>query len=292
MLSSEEMDQFNAFINDISPQHPQLASSLNQSIKQSFSVSVFKKECPKVIQPKSTNFLDFDPIEIARQLTLIDQDLLLSICPTDLIPRNSSTIRSKPVMSYVTHFNKIASSIATLVLLLPTLSERVSYLKHIIRVLQECIEINNFGSSMALMAAISSAPIYRLKNTWTKFNSKHTKSQVLHQQQKDLLSPNSSYGKLREQASKDDTPQIPYLGMIMSDITIFTDLIPTFLSTGAWNFDKMEKVVSVIKDFMRVRKWRYNFSEVPIIKNFILGMTEMNTDQQYARSLVIEPRAS
>uniref|UniRef100_A0A6B2LAW8 Ras-GEF domain-containing protein n=1 Tax=Arcella intermedia TaxID=1963864 RepID=A0A6B2LAW8_9EUKA len=237
--------------------------------------------------------MDFDPLEIARQLTLIDQELLLSIFPNHLLSKISNSGQyCKSVTDYCNHFNKINAGFTSLFLETSNINERVLFLKHMIKVIHECVGLRNFGSAMSLLAAITSSPIYRLKHTWAKFSSKHPKSYHLHQQQTELLTPTNSYARLREKCDSFNGPQLVYLGMYLTDLTFLEDGNLTYLTPGVWNFAKIESIAAVLKNFMKIRKFRFNFSEVPVIKNFLLDLKTMTDREHYQRSLEIEPRGS
>jgi len=63
--------------------------------------------------------------------------------------------------------------VATKILEPEQLSERVNVLRYFLEVGQRCYELHNFNTVTAIMAALESTPVHRMRKTWDAFARKH-----------------------------------------------------------------------------------------------------------------------
>lgn len=125
------------------------------------------------ILPKSLKrftLLDIDPMEVARQLTLLEMDIFLKIQPVELMKqewsrKNTSSlavnVRAMSAMS-----TKITGWVICTILQEADLKRRSFVLKYFIKVGDRCLTLNNFHTLMAIQSAFNSSTISRLKKTW------------------------------------------------------------------------------------------------------------------------------
>lgn len=118
--------------------------------------------------PNPHDFLSFHPKEVAQQLCIIDQTVFRSITPEECLNQkwNTQKDEAKHIVTMITRFNKFSDFIICKILSYDTLKERVRCLKHILKILVVLRQLNNFNSCQAIMAGLTSAPIFRLKITW------------------------------------------------------------------------------------------------------------------------------
>ncbi|XP_036859392.1 ral guanine nucleotide dissociation stimulator-like 3 isoform X10 [Manis javanica] len=125
--------------------------------------------------PESPELLDFNEDEVAEQLTLMDVELFSRVRPCECLGSVWSQ-RDRPgaagivptVRATVTQFNAVTGCVLGSVLGAPGLAaqQRAQRLEKWIRIAQRCRELRNFSSLRAILSALQSHPIYRLKSSW------------------------------------------------------------------------------------------------------------------------------
>ncbi|ELK17815.1 Ral guanine nucleotide dissociation stimulator-like 3, partial [Pteropus alecto] len=124
--------------------------------------------------------LDFGVDEVAEQLTLMDVELFSRVRPCECLGSVWSQ-RDRPgaagicptVRATVTQFNTVTGCVLGSVLGAPGLAapQRAQRLEKWIRIAQRCRELRNFSSLRAILSALQSNPIYRLKSSWAAVSS-------------------------------------------------------------------------------------------------------------------------
>nr|KAF6349947.1 ral guanine nucleotide dissociation stimulator like 3 [Myotis myotis] len=119
--------------------------------------------------------LDFSVDQVAEQLTLMDVELFSRVRPCECLGSVWSQ-RDRPgaagiaptVRATVTQFNLVTGCVLGSVLGAPGLAapQRAQRLEKWIRIAQRCRELRNFSSLRAILSALQSNPIYRLKSSW------------------------------------------------------------------------------------------------------------------------------
>jgi len=142
--------------------------------KESFKKRSFSTKAPTPIIPKTEKFSDFDPLEVARQLCLLESSIFQVIHPKELL--NQSWIKAKDVAPTIVKltkaFNDLAAWINTEIVNQPHERERIKVIKKFIQIMLYCRDFNNFNSVFEISAALEKSPIYRLKQSWEKLEKK------------------------------------------------------------------------------------------------------------------------
>lgn len=128
---------------------------------------------PKSIIPTVTSNLtlvDMDPIEIARQITLIEFEVFKAISPTQClnqawIKQNKQDI-APDVLKMIRFSNDISAWVYTEILKRDTPKDRADAIKIFIRIAQHLFDIRNFNGVFEILAGFSSSAVDRLKKTW------------------------------------------------------------------------------------------------------------------------------
>ncbi|XP_060001065.1 ral guanine nucleotide dissociation stimulator-like 3 isoform X7 [Lagenorhynchus albirostris] len=119
--------------------------------------------------------LDFSVDDVAEQLTLMDAELFSRVRPFECLgsvwsqrDRPGATGTASTVRATVTQFNTVTGCVLGSVLGSPGLAapQRAQRLEKWIRIAQRCRELRNFSSLRAILSALQSNPIYRLKRSW------------------------------------------------------------------------------------------------------------------------------
>ena len=125
--------------------------------------------------------------------------------------------------------------------------DRDKYILKFIKVMRHLRKLNNFNSYWALSAALVSAPICRLE--WQKQITEGVKEYLA------LIDSSGSFRMYRQVLADTQPPCIPYIGLILSDLTFIHVGNPDFLPNGAVNFAKRWQQYRILKDMKRFRKW-------------------------------------
>jgi son of sevenless-like protein len=96
---------------------------------------------PSVISPKSNaHFIDFDPVEVARQLTLIESGLYRAIMPFECLGQawsKKNRLEAAPaIVAMIKRFNLVSTWVCTEVVKCEKLDKRVKMLKNFIKIAQ------------------------------------------------------------------------------------------------------------------------------------------------------------
>uniref|UniRef100_G1Q1Q1 Ras-GEF domain-containing protein n=1 Tax=Myotis lucifugus TaxID=59463 RepID=G1Q1Q1_MYOLU len=130
-----------------------------------------------LIREEKLNILAFPPRLVAEQLTAMDVELFKKVLPHQCLGSIWSQ-RAKPgkehvastVIATVRQFCHVATCVITTCLWDPSMMarDRAKVVAHWIKVAKECRSLRNFSSLHAILAALQSVAMYRLKKTWGK----------------------------------------------------------------------------------------------------------------------------
>ncbi|XP_036702042.1 ral guanine nucleotide dissociation stimulator-like 3 isoform X4 [Balaenoptera musculus] len=195
--------------------------------------------------------LDFSVDDVAEQLTLMDAELFSRVRPFECLgsvwsqrDRPGATGTAATVRATVTQFNTVTGCVLGSVLGSPGLAapQRAQRLEKWIRIAQRCRELRNFSSLRAILSALQSNPIYRLKRSWGAVSREPLStfrklSQIFsdennHLSSREILSQeeateeNAPPGSL---PSKPPPGPIPYLGTFLTDLVMLDTALPDML---------------------------------------------------------------
>lgn len=184
--------------------------------------------------------LQFHPIIIAYQLTLIDYTIFRNI-PQEAILSHSPKTPHPSIVASTDFFNYLTRLIEHAILLQQDASGRAQHMNHWIKVAGKCYELKNYQTLKAVISALGTPPIQRLKRSWSFIPKK---SMNLLEELGELMSEASNYGKYRTRLglSQDEQqqqslsgnsstsssakrknsfskPTVPFLGIFIHDMT-------------------------------------------------------------------------
>ncbi|PWN26071.1 hypothetical protein BDZ90DRAFT_233656 [Jaminaea rosea] len=253
---------------------------------------------PPTILPKSLRkikFLDIDPIEMARQLTLLDHKLYCKIKPVECLgkawSKPDSDLHAKGIKDTISTSNRITGWVAEAILVQDDLKKRAAWIKHFIAIADACRSLNNFSTMTAIVSGLNSAPVYRLKRTWDSVNQRYV---ALHENVNRIMQSSKNFSDYREMIHKLQPPCVPFLGVYLTDLTFIEDGNSDRLKNDERliNFGKRQKTAEVIREIMIYQSTPYNLTPVAGIQRFIEdNLVESRGDTElYQQSLSIEPR--
>jgi hypothetical protein len=255
------------------------------------------KEAPPPILPKNLNylrFLDIDPLEIARQLTIMESKTYTQIQPIECLNKAWSERENSPavnVKAMIEFSNKTTGWVATAILRENDLKRRCNVLKHFILVADKCYSLNNFNTVMSILAGFNSSPIHRLKRTWEQLSKKIND---IFENLERVINPQKNYAQYRENLHSVNPPCVPFLGVYLTDLTFIEDGNTNNLKSNnkLINFSKQTKTAEVIREIQQYQNQPYNLNPVKEVCDFILKCLNETVDETtlYDMSLILEPR--
>ena len=155
------------------------------------------------------------PLEMARQLALVDHALYRSIQPNELLHMNwtkSATKKQKSpnVLNMIGQFNQLGQWVVSAVITTYDATERTRLLQFIIRVAYESYKLHNLNSAMAIVSGLRNSNVIRLKSTW---NGLPSESWDMWEEVTEKFVLNDNFASLRAIAKTTQPPLIPYLGV-------------------------------------------------------------------------------
>ncbi|KCV69599.1 hypothetical protein H696_04019 [Fonticula alba] len=154
-------------------------------------------------------------------------------------------LRDAPNIHALTlRFNRTAGWVKTLILGVPDAQKRAEVLERFILIAERCFRLNNFHATMAMVSAINSSSIRRLRNTWALVSQRART--ILSDLQK-IVHTERSYATYRRLLHTAHPPRVPYFGVYQSDLTFIEDGNPDLIpGTALVNFSKRRRLAQVI----------------------------------------------
>ncbi|TID15627.1 ras guanine-nucleotide exchange protein-like protein [Venturia nashicola] len=299
---------------------PRLVSSLG---KTSTSVTVFSDAtipAPNVSKSQLSalrmsrtggppcSILDFDPLELARQFTIIESRIFCSIGPGELLGlewTKKGDSRAVNVRAMSTLSTDLTNLVADSILQLEEAKKRAVIIKQWVKISMKCLELNNYDSLMAIICSLNSSMVLRLKKTW-ELVSLRTKGRL--EELKSIVDVGKNYAVLRTRLQGHVAPCIPFVGIYLTDLTFVdvgnqttrqlpgSEINGTGTARSVINFDKHTKTAKIIGQLQRFQV-PYRLAAVPEMQDWMeASISRVRNSEQadvqtfYRRSLMLEPR--
>ncbi|KAJ8357357.1 hypothetical protein SKAU_G00201510 [Synaphobranchus kaupii] len=230
------------------------------------------------------DFLSFEADLVAEQLTYMDSALFKKVIPHQCLgsiwsqrDRKQRKKQAAPtIRATVTQFNAVTACVVSTVLHRRRLRphQRARVIQGWIDIAQECRIRKNFSSLRAIISALQSNPLYRLKKAWACV---HKDSIQTFEELSDIFSDHNNHLTSRELLMREGTSKfaslescakelqkrthkrlqlqkdmgamqgtIPYLGTFLTDLTMLDTALPDLVEGGLINFEKRRREFEVI----------------------------------------------
>nr|XP_046188100.1 rap guanine nucleotide exchange factor 1-like isoform X6 [Oncorhynchus gorbuscha] len=227
---------------------------------------------------------DFRSHEIADQLTLLDAELFYKIeIPEVLLwAKEQNEEKSPNLTQFTEHFNNMSYWVRSLIIQQEKGQDREKLLLKFIKIMKHLRKLNNFNSYLAILSALDSAPIRRLE--WQKQTSEGLEEYCT------LIDSSSSFRAYRAALAYVEPPCIPYLGLILQDLT-FVHLGNPDLIDGKVNFSKRWQQFNILDSMRRFQQVHYELKRNDDIVCFFNDFSDHLAEEAlWELSLKIKPR--
>ncbi|XP_031627497.1 guanine nucleotide-releasing factor 2-like isoform X6 [Contarinia nasturtii] len=234
------------------------------------------------------SLLDLKSADIAEQMTLLDAELFQKIeIPEVLLwAQEQCEERSPNLTRFTEHFNKMSYWARSQILKQEDSKDREKHVIKFIKIMKHLRKINNYNSYLALLSALDSAPIRRLE--WHKTITEGLKEYCA------LIDSSSSFRAYRQALAETNPPCIPYIGLVLQDLTFVHIGNPDYLSPATINFSKRWQQHNIVVNMKRFKKCSsYPFKKISKIIEFFDNFENyLDEDAMWQISETIKPRVT
>ncbi|KZS93633.1 ras GEF [Sistotremastrum niveocremeum HHB9708] len=241
---------------------------------------------------------DFDSLELARQLTIMESALYRAVTPDEVLEVGRPGAPSRNVKAVTTLSTGITGWVTECILSEFDLKKRVTLLKFFVKLAHRCMTLNNFSTPRAILAAIESSAVVRLEKSFAPLPQKQR--QQLEGLRK-LAEYTRNCAEYRHRLRNTTGSAVPFLGLYLSDVTFCREGNPSHRASPVApdrmliNFNKYHKLARIIQDMQRFQR-PFTLKEIPEVQHYLTWVFDKAANNPsdlqdlYRRSLLLEPR--
>ena len=245
--------------------------------------------------PRSDDTMDtaclLNPIEVARQFTLVDQAVFCAIrapeCLRKAWTKPDRRAKEAPnIWKMIQRFEKTVEWVTTQIVRHANVDDRAMVLEWTINVAAEMLMLDNFHGAYAFYTAMNSAPVKRLK---AAMGLVIPKKRLIFEDLRRVFRPDQSCQSMRQAMNGAELPCIPHLGIFLGDLTVL-DEFDTKLGDKI-NFRKCRRIAGIIERLLEYQAQEYAFREVCALATHVRTLPgRLSRKKAMERSKLVEPK--
>lgn len=231
---------------------------------------------------------------VAEQLSLIELGLLSEIRLSELCDqawnRPGKEERARNVLQYIAWFNRVSRWVSTQIITQPEALSRAAAIDKFVSIGTALCAMNNFNGVVEILSALHSSAIARLKETWALV-PKETMAAL--EELDMLMNTDGNFRFYRQLLDKSKPPVVPYMGLLLTDLTFLDDANLTELGKGEegsklLNLEKIRMLAGVYRLFRRCLTKPYTYSELRSVRKLLLNIEGFDDNELYRLSKLRE----
>ncbi|KAM9722926.1 rap guanine nucleotide exchange factor 5b isoform 3-T3 [Menidia menidia] len=197
------------------------------------------------LQQRTAQMLSLNTWDIAVALTEFDWTIFDSMHEQELVyftfSRHACSRHTLELELLLQRCNEVQLWVMTEVLLCPVLCKRVQLIKKFIKIAAHCKAQRNLNCFFAIIMGLNAAAVGRLTQTWEKIPGKFKK---LFSELETVTDPSLNHKAYRDSFRKMKAPKIPFLPLLLKDITFIHEGNKTF-QDNLVNFEKLHMIADM-----------------------------------------------
>ncbi|KAL3043979.1 hypothetical protein OYC64_003755 [Pagothenia borchgrevinki] len=196
---------------------------------------------------RTVRLLGINTWDVAAALTHLDWSLFKSIHEQELayytLSRVPGTGHTAALSVLLQRCNEVQQWVMSEVLMCASLNKRVQLLKKFIKIAAHCKAQRNLNSAFAIIMGLNTAAVSRLNQTWEKCPGKFKK---IFSELELITDPSLNHKAYREAFKKMKPPKIPFMPLLLKDITFIHEGNKTF-HDNLVNFEKLHMIADTVR---------------------------------------------
>lgn len=245
--------------------------------------------------PKDFDLMTLHPVEIARQLTLLESDLYRAISALDLIGYAWGQ-KKDSTNGFAVHFDKISYWLARTIVETQNVEERDHVISRVIDICLVMKELHNYTGLFAIsLGALGNAAIVRL--SMKRSSSREKKRELARLSDNNFTAYKSEFARLPLQ------PCVPFIGVFLTQLVQIGEGNPDYLDSDKTiiNLSKRRKTWEIVCEVLRFQNVPYCLVMEGSIRSYLESIDPFKgipkndsvpkiDDYLFDQSLIIEPR--
>lgn len=247
---------------------------------------------PPIPQP---SIFQYDPVEISRQMTIIEWDIWSHIQHWELLglawTKKDKETTAKNVVAMTERFNLVSDWVVNVMCTSENNKIRIKNFQIFLRVADELRILGNYNGVLEIMSGLRRGPVDRLKKAFNAAIKAPNFNKIF--QELDMLTNSAkAYLNMRNAIKTVNPPVIPYLGMYQTDLLMIDSGNPDEVN-GLINLTKYRLSTETIKKIRQYQLTGYSLRVVDDLYQQLLTTLnpyKMTETMQYELSYFLEPR--